>query len=114
MDFGMVVSLYEIMSGDSSPEKYYPFIRLAVTEVTEMLRPDADISDMKLNFLSASLANYRIQKMLISNQGEYTLAGKGAGISDSPALKYAGELFRDYLTICGELVYPQNFMFISV
>ncbi len=114
MDVDVVISLFKLFSGDESPQKYYPLIPAAIQEVEKILRPDADKSDMRLYFLCAAWANYFMQKIILSHSGEYTVAGKGASNSDTPALKYAKELLKDYYDMCRELIYPQSFTFISV
>lgn len=83
-------------------------------ETNAMLRPDADPTDLRLVFLSASIAFYRVQQMLAARErAEYTYAGKVLKPSQNTAYEYSKRMLRDYLQICSDLLFPQNFVFSS-
>ena len=115
MHIDSVKSLFSIMSGEENYELFLPIIVLAMSETEKMLRPDAGRDDVRLDFLSASIANFRYVQM--KSAKDRTLATIGGSTlksqSDGGTLGYAEKMMCNYLHLCGELVSSDNFAFIS-
>ena len=110
-----VESLFEVISGESMNEGWSDFITLAVSEVTAMLREDADPTDVRLDFLAAAIANFKVQQIHAgSAKSDYSLYGKTRPDSESPAVNAARSLMRDYFQMCSDLITPQTFVFMAV
>lgn len=109
MNIESVKSLFELFSGESQ-EEYLPLEELAVAEVEKMLLPDADPTDIRLNFLAAALANYRLSQIKASrDRTKVTYAGKM--LDPSAGVNSAAGLLRDYLQLCSSLIRPRTFIF---
>ena len=109
MNIESVKSLFELFSGEPQ-ENYLPLAELAVAEVEKMLIPDADSSDVRLNFLAAAIANYRLSQIKNSqDRTKVTCAGKM--LDPAAAKTYAAGLLRDYLQLCSPLIRPRTFIF---
>lgn len=112
MDIQTIVSAFELFTGEENGDDYYQLILLAVSEVGRILLPDADTADIRLVFLCAALAFYRLQQILAARErAAFTYAGKVLKESQNTACEYAKELLRDYLQIAGDLVTAKNFIF---
>ena len=111
-----VKSVFALLSGIDDCEKYSSVITLAVHEVEDMLI-DEDCADIRLDFLCAALANFRVQQLLAAHdRSEFTFAGKTASVSSAKnvsPLHFAEKLLGDYLAMCKNLVKPQPFVFFS-
>ena len=115
MNIESVKSLFRMFSGEDEPEKYAPLIELALAEVEKMLLPDADRSDVRLPFLCAAIANYRLCQINSSrDRTQVTYAGKMLRDGGDSSSAYAQRLLRDYLELCGELIFPQTFTFFCI
>lgn len=114
MDIQTIVSAFELFTGEENGDEYYQLILLAVSEVESVLLPDADDTDVRLTFLCAALAFYRLQQILDARErAAVTYAGKVLKESQNTAYGYAKELLRDYLQICSDLLKSKNFTFSS-
>ncbi|MBQ6212500.1 MAG: hypothetical protein IJJ57_06375 [Ruminococcus sp.] len=114
MDIQTIVSAFELFTGEENGDEYYQLILLAVSEVESVLLPDADDTDVRLVFLCAALAFYRLQQILAARErAAVTYAGKVLKESQNTAYGYAKELLRDYLQICSDLLKSKNFTFSS-
>jgi len=114
MDIQTIVSAFELFTGEENGDDYYQLILLAVSEVGRILLPDADTTDIRLVFLCAALAFYRLQQILAARErAAFTYAGKVLKESQNTAYEYAKELLRDYLQIADDLVSSRNFIFSS-
>ena len=83
-------------------------------ETQIMLLPDADDTDIRLNFLSAAIAFYRLQQIMAARErAECTYAGKVLRESQNSAYDYSKRLLRDYFQICNDLLSSKNFIFSS-
>ncbi|MDE6835224.1 MAG: hypothetical protein K2J39_13405, partial [Ruminococcus sp.] len=101
-------------SGEEASEKFMRLITLSVIEVVKMLLPETDPSDIRLDFLCASFANLKLQQVNSARErSEYTSAGKLLTTSQNTALKYATNLFHDYMNLCAELVKEKTFVFMG-
>lgn len=111
MNIESVKTLFSLFSGEEATEINMPLIELASAEVRKMLLPDADSSDIRLDFLTAALANYRLRQVKSSrDRTKVTYAGKFLTDSKNDCT-YAEKLLRDYLQICEELIAPRIFVF---
>lgn len=109
MNIESVKSLFELFSGEPQ-ENYLPLAELAMAEVEKMLLPDADQTDIRLNFLAAALANYRLSQIKVSqDRTKVTYAGKM--LDPTAAKTYAAALLRDYLQLCSPLIRQRTFIF---
>lgn len=114
MNIESVKTLFELFSGEEASEKYMPLITLSVIEVERMLLPEADPSDMRLDFLCAAFANHKLQEVNSARErSEYTSAGKMLTVSQNTALKYARNLLHDYMSLCAELIKEKTFVFMG-
>lgn len=115
MNIESVKNIFSLFSHELELEKYSPLIALAVNETENMLvSPDVS-NDIRLDFLCAAIANYRLQQINASHdRSEITFAGKmnAASRNESP-LKYAEKLVCDYINICRDLVKAKTFIFMS-
>ena len=114
MDLQTIASDFELFTGEGNSEQYAQLILLAVSEVGRLLLPDADTTDVRLSFLCAALAFYRLQQILAARErAAVTYAGKVLKESQNTAYEYAKELLRDYIQICSDLISSKNFTFSS-
>ena len=112
MNLESVKSIFALFIGEDDISTYVPFIQLAMTETEKMLLPDADSSDIRLDFLTSSIAAYRLRQAEASrDNSKYTYAGKMNSNSSNPALLYSERMLRDYLTLCSDLISPKTFVF---
>ena len=114
MDIQKVTEIFEIMPGETNSAEYIKLIYLSMREIDTLLRPNADISDLRLCFLCAALAFYRLQQILAARErAEVTYAGKVLKESQNTAYEYAKQLLRDYMQICKDLITSETFVFSS-
>lgn len=111
MDIGSVRSLFELFSGEES-ENYMPFITLAVAEAENMLLPEGDPNDVRLGFLAAAMANYRLRQAEASRDlTAATYGGKMLKAGETSPLSGAAALLRDYLQLCDGIIERKTFVF---
>lgn len=111
MNIESVKTIFSLFSGEEAAESNNPLIELALAEVGKMLLPDADSTDVRLDFLTAALANYRLcQVKAVRDRTKITYAGKmlDNGMDENA---YAEKLLRDYLQLCEGLIAPRIFVF---
>lgn len=114
MNIESVKTLFTLFSGEDVSEKYTPLITLSVSEVEKMLLPDADPSDVRLDFLCAAVANHRLQQINSARErAEFTVAGKMLTVSQNTSLAYSEKLLCDYMNLCSELIKQKTFVFMS-
>lgn len=112
MDIQKVTEIFELMTGESNSTEYMKIIYLSMREIDDLLRPNADISDLRLCFLCAALAFYKLQQILAARErAEVTYAGKVLKESQNTAYEYAKQLLRDYLQMCKSLLTADTFVF---
>lgn len=115
MNLESVKTLFQMFSGEEYSEMYAPVIELAMWEVSRLLRPEAEASDVRLDFLAAAFANYRARTILCSRQSDkITYAGKMLTPRNDSSLAYAEKLLRDHCEMCSDLIYPYSFIFMSI
>lgn len=116
MNIENVKRLFTMFSGKEADEVLMPFINLALSEVGGMLKnPSAE--DMKLDFLTAAVANLRYQQSESAKiqtesfyEGSLTVQDKNKII----ALSFASRMAEDYLNLCHNLVNGSTFVFMGV
>ncbi len=114
MDIDEAKKVFELFTGEHNGEEYFMILSLAVYETETMLRPEADPTDVRLNYLAAAIAYYRVQQILAARErAAVTYAGKVLKESQNSAYEYSKLLLRDYMQICSDLIKPQNFIFSS-
>lgn len=112
MNIVSVRKLFTLFSGEDVLDEYCPVIELALTEVSEMLLPDADENDVRLDFLCAAIANNRLQCIKNArDRSDITYAGKLVSPDQSISLAYSEKLVRDYMELCGGLINNKTFIF---
>ncbi|MDE5947090.1 MAG: hypothetical protein K2G63_07295 [Oscillospiraceae bacterium] len=106
MNTEKIKSLFALFTGQNNYEEYLPIIAVSITQVEKMLKENADISDSRLDMLTASVANYRYVQIIASRMenisaynGEMILPQK-----DNNALKYARQIMLDYMDICSDII----------
>ena len=111
MNIEKIRTLFTLFSGEDVLDTYVPLITLAVDEVNRMLLPNADSTDVRLDFLAAAIANNRLQKIKNArDRSEITFAGKMLS-ADRGSLIYSEKLVSDYLQLCSELINSKTFIF---
>lgn len=114
MNIESIKTLFTLFSGEDVSEKYMPLITLSVVEVEKMLLPETNPSDMRLDFLCASMANHKLQQINSARErAEYTVSGKMLTESQNTSLKFAEKLLHDYMNICAELIKEKTFIFMG-
>lgn len=115
MNIESVKSLFTLFSGEEDCEKYMPIINLALTETKKMLVSTDYAEDIRVEFLCAAIANYRLRQLEAAcDRSEYTYAGKLITSPDNGgALHFASLLLSDYISMCEGLIKPSGFTFIS-
>lgn len=114
MNLESVKTLFTLFSGEDVSEVYTPVILLAVSEVEKMLLPEADRSDIRLEFLCASVANHRLQQIKSARERyEFTVAGKMLSSSQGGMTAESEKLLRDYMQLCDDLIKPKTFIFMG-
>lgn len=112
MDIQKITEIFELMTGEENSTEYMKLIYLSMREVDDILRPNADISDLRLCFLCAALAFYRLQQILAARErADVTYAGKVLKESQNTAYEYAKQLLKDYLQMCQSLITVETFVF---
>lgn len=115
MNIESVKNIFSLFSGETDLEKYSPLIALAVRETDKMLVSENIEGDIRLDFLCAALANYRLQQINAAHdRSESTYTGKMiTSPQNSGTLKYAEKLLQDYINLCSDIIKPRTFMFAS-
>ena len=114
MDISDITEIFELFTGEENGIEYFRIINLAMYETGMMLRPDADRTDTRLNYLAAAIAYYRFQQILAARErAAVTYAGKVLKESQNTAYEYSKLLMKDYMQICSDLIKPQGFIFSS-
>lgn len=116
MDINTVKMLFRLFSGFDSvtSSEYDPVIEMAMAEVERMVIDTDRRSDVRLNYLSAALANYRYRQILCGqDRSEMTFAGKISAEQHDISLNYAEKLFRDYLHLCSDILKTTDFVFMA-
>ncbi|MCR4888022.1 MAG: hypothetical protein K5979_02420 [Ruminococcus sp.] len=107
-----VTQIFQMFSGESVNEGWSAVVELACTETEAMLKDGAEDTDVRLEYLAASIANYKLQLIHAgSAKSDYNYLGKVRSDSESPALKYARSMMKDYYELCADLIEPQTFIF---
>ena len=110
-----VKTLFELFSGEAANSEWTPVIVMAVLEVRNMLLPDADDTDTRLEFLAGSVANYRTQEIkLSSGKREYEYVGQMDSGGARTSLAGAETLMREYIQMCSDLIEPKTFIFSTI
>ena len=116
MNLQQVAPIFILFSGERDTAKFQPLLRSAVLEVRAMLRADADVSDERLTYLAAAIANLRHSQMLCAQQTKlYTAAGsvpKSDGSGNRPV--FAQALRDAYLRAAAPLLRDDSFLFAAV
>ena len=114
MNQARIAALFLLISGEENEAPFLDLINLAMYETNCMLRPGVDISDIRLGFLVAAIANYRLQQMYAARERtNVTYAGKVPKGYRNTACEYAVALVKDYMKICDELLDLSDFVFSS-
>lgn len=115
INFNNVKALFELFSGEDADSQWAPVLTMALTEVQAMLLPDADDADPRLEFLTASVANYRTQEIkLSSGKAEYEYVGQMNGGGVKASLAGAATLMREYVQLCADLISTSTFIFETI
>ena len=110
-----VKSIFSLFSGELPNSEWLAVITAACREVDDMLLPDTDDTDVRLEFLAAAVANCRAQSIrLSSGKSGYEYAGSVSTSGKSTAQDFAATLLRDYMELCRDLIKPKNFVFETI
>jgi len=115
MNTESVTSLFLLFSAEDSASKYESIISLAIKLTEKMLCTNADITDVRLEFLAAALANYHVQQIKAAHdRTAVTFTGKMLNNGDSYAIKYAKKLLSEYMELCSDIIRPKSFVFFGI
>ncbi len=114
MDMQTVAALFTLFSGQEDTQTYAPFLTGAVQEVTQSLREGADVTDPRLCYLAAAIANLRYMQTdaapaLATYAGTVQVAADWSGRCD-----LAEGLARGYRSLCRDLLQDAAFVFLTV
>lgn len=116
MDIDKISSLFILFSGETDIQKYMSVINASMYDVLPRLKKTADLSDERLAFLCAAIANLRYIQIISQNDKNiYTYAGT-LTVNDYGAKKseLARNLVRDYWMSIPDLLDDSEFIFIKV
>jgi len=113
MDINSVKSLFTMISGEEDYEIYLPIIILSMSETERMLKAGADKNDIRLDFLSAAIANFRYVQLKASrDRTQAVMLGNAlTSENESGTLRYAEKLMYRYMGMCSELIDCDGFVF---
>lgn len=116
MNMQMIGSLFTLFSGEDDVQRYMPLLMTAVHEVTGKLRSDADVTEVRLCYLAAAIANLRYTQMHGAREKALaTYAGTIARQSDAEQqVCFAGRLVHSYRALCSDLLRDEDFVFVGV
>lgn len=116
MNMQMIGSLFALFSGEQDVQKFLPLLMTAVQEVLQMLRGEADGSEVRLCYLAAAIANLRYTQMYGAQEKALaTYAGTIARQSDSDQqLRFAKQLVYSYRGLCADLIRDTDFVFCGI
>lgn len=111
-----VNSLFTLFSAETDTEKYAPLISSAMAEVEKMLKPDADSTDIRLDYLCASLAAVRYAQITAVKSMVSCTYGGTASREGNAQLEYnfARALFEEYRKYAADLLCDNGFMFSGI
>ena len=113
MDIETICGLFTLFSGEDSDD-YLPIITMSMTEVGQLVRSDTSITDSRLNFLCAALANYHYHQAMCSRENSaVTYAGKMNRSETDISLIYAERLLKSYMALCHDIMKASDFLFMS-
>lgn len=108
--------LFTLFSGEKNSPETEPLLQGAMLEVEGRLRPGADKSDERLDYLAAAIANLRHTELLATRDRlVYTAAGS-APTHDSGKNRpfFAATLMKAYLDTAQPLLCDDAFAFCAV
>lgn len=112
MNIYSISSLFTLFSGETDVKLYMPIISSAIIEVKSKLKPDTDLSDERLSYLCAAIANMRYTQILAArDRVRYPVAKTS---SDSSQLDFANSLVREYWASINDLVADADFSFYAI
>ena len=110
-----VKQIFTLFAGEPANVDWLAVITAACREVEGMLLPDADDTDVRLEFLAAAVANSRAQTIrLSSGKSGYEYAGSIIAPGKSSSADFAAALLRDYMELCRGLIKPKVFIFETI
>jgi len=116
MNMMQINSLFTLFSGETDLNKYSPLIDSAVSQVTSQLREGADISDTRLDYLCAAIANYRYSQIVcVKNKIAFTYAGTADSKGNSQ-MEYdlAKGLMTEFYKAASGLLSDNSFVFSAI
>lgn len=115
MNIEKITGLFTLFSGETDVKKYMPLINFAVCDVLPKLRKEADLTDDRLAFLCAAIANLRYMQILAQKDKlTYTYAGTVASHDNSEQkFQLARNLVHDYWLNIPDLLADNDFIFIQ-
>lgn len=116
INISTVNPLFTLFSGESDVETYQPIIQNAIDDVVRRLKSAEYITDTRVRYLCAALANLRYKKFKIANDRYlYTFAGKTPN-QDTGKQQYdfAESLFKEYVAASYEILVDNDFYFTDI
>lgn len=115
MNIPKIKSLFKLFSGNECTAEFEPLVDIAVIEIQGMLLENADISDPRLDYLCAAMANFRYyQAMAAQDRSQYTYGGKMLSEVSGNILSFAEGLLKGYFTLCADLLDGSDFVFAGI
>lgn len=108
-----VSALFTLFSGETDIVAYAPVLTAATQEVAQELKPDADGTDARLNYLIAAVANLRYTQIFGAQEKALaTYAGTLRRASDAEQQgRFAKQLVYSYRKLCADLLLDPDFVF---
>lgn len=117
MNESQIALLFGLFAGsDVDTGKYQSLLELAVTEVRQALREDADESDARLNYLAAAVTLVHYTELTAPrDRTACTFAGTIAQNTDAAQkLAFAQTFAAGCRTMCRDLLLDDTFQFFTV
>lgn len=116
MDIEKINGLFTLFSGETDVKKYISVINSAVCDVLPKLKKNADLSDERIAFLCAAVANLRYLQIK-SFRDTLTFTRSGTAVTEDNSgykSELARNLVRDYWISISDLVEDSDFVFIKI
>lgn len=116
MNMQMISSLFSLFSGEKDVSACLPLLMAAVEEVRQELRAEAELTDVRLCYLAAAVANLRYTQMYgAQTKVLATYAGTIARQNDTTQQQqFAAQLVDSYRALCAPLLRDRAFVFSGI
>lgn len=116
MNMQMIASLFTLFSGEHDTDTYSPLFISSLQEVESVLREDVNITDVRLCYLVAAIANLRYTQIYGAREKALaTYAGTIARESNfEQQIRFAEQLVNSYRNLCHDLLLESQAFLLSM